>query len=73
MDCLRRQGLKDAERRFKPIMKRTFACREDVYRSQDEVMRRHRDSAYNIVADMSDGHRPKEGFLRTPSCSSWRS
>lgn len=52
MDYLRRQGLKDAERRFKPITKRTFACREDASRSLEEVMGSHRDSAYDVIADI---------------------
>lgn len=52
MDNLHRQGLKDAEKRFGPVMRRTFACREDASRCLDEAMRSHRDSAYDAVADI---------------------
>lgn len=52
MDYLRRQGLKDAERRFKAVTGRSFACREDASRSLDEVMREHRGSAYDVFTDI---------------------
>ncbi len=63
MDCLRRQGLKDAVRRFNPIMKRAFACREDASWFLDEVMGSHRDSAYDVVADTVGGILSKGGRL----------
>lgn len=52
MDYLERQGLKEAERRFRPLTKRTFACHEDASRALEEVMRTHRDSAYDVFADI---------------------
>lgn len=52
MDHLRRQGLKDAERRFRAVTRRTFACREDASRPLDEVMREHRGSAYDVFPDI---------------------
>lgn len=52
MDHLRRQGLKDAERRFRAVTRRTFACREDASGSLDEVMKEHRGSAYDVFPDI---------------------
>lgn len=33
MDYLEWHGLREAEKRFKPLVKRTFACREDAVRT----------------------------------------
>ena len=52
MDYLRRHGLKEAEKRFKAVTKRRFACREDASRTLDEVLASHRNSAYDVVTDI---------------------
>jgi len=48
MDYLRRQGGKEAYRRFACFSKRLFPCEEDAMRTFNEVLGTHRDNAYIV-------------------------
>lgn len=52
MNYLEKQGLKEAERRFRPITKTVFACHEDASRALEAVLKEHRNSAYDVETEI---------------------
>lgn len=52
MDYLERQGLRDAERRLRPLIIRRFTCRKDALRTPVAVISAHHGSAYDVIADV---------------------
>ena len=48
MDYLERQGRKDAEKLFRPFVRKRFACETDAVMMFDETLSRHKGSAYVI-------------------------
>ncbi|MDR1954533.1 MAG: IS1634 family transposase [Candidatus Methanoplasma sp.] len=49
MDYLERQGKRDAEKLFKPFVKKTFACETDALSAFDDAVKEHRGSAYAVT------------------------
>ena len=49
MEYLERQGLREAEKRFKPFLKKEFACEADAKAMFDDVMKEHVNSAYIVT------------------------
>jgi transposase len=68
-DYLERHGKKTAENRFKPFLKKKFACEADALSAFDDVMKKHVDSAYVVLCDIvsSEETVPRKGRGRHPA------
>ncbi|MFA6804296.1 MAG: IS1634 family transposase [Candidatus Methanomethylophilaceae archaeon] len=81
MDYLERQGKKDAERLFKPFVKKRFACEKDAMMTFDETLSKHKGSAYVIggtpvaieeIVRRETRGRPPKGSEAPGSKVSWK-
>jgi len=68
MNYLEKQGLREAEGRFKVFAKKEFMCEADALNAFNDAMKEHKNSAYAVTADIvgTEVIIPKKGRGRYP-------